>query len=183
MVTYDRIFYICRVVRCGISFFIYLLICGAVTLLQGVYYFIMSVCCFFGHKDCSDNVEESLRTTIIDLLQQGVATFYVGNHGKFDYKVKYLLRELSQSYEFTYAVVLTAPPTTKTTDETEDYSDSIVPEEIENCPPKYRIDKRNRWMEKQADVVVCYITHTIGGAYQYVKLAKSHKKKIINIAK
>ena len=63
-----------------------------------------------------------------------------------------------------------------------DYSDTMLPEGIENVPPRFAISWRNKWMLKQADMVITYITHSWGGAAQFADLAKRQRKQVINIA-
>ena len=59
----------------------------------------MSACTFFGHKYVSQNIEPTLRSTLIDLIENhNVDLFYVGNHGGFDAMVRRVLRELSDKY-------------------------------------------------------------------------------------
>jgi hypothetical protein len=65
--------------------------------------------------------------------------------------------------------------------EYDDYSDTMLPEGIETIHPRYAISWRNNWMIKQSDYVVNYITHSWGGAFQYVEKAKRQKKNVINI--
>ena len=65
----------------------------------------------------------------------------------------------------------------------EDLSNSIFPEGMENGPPRFAIDRRNRWMIDQADHVICYVQKTWGGAYNYVRLARKKGKVIHNLGK
>ena len=44
------------------------------------------------------------------------------------------------------------------------YEETILPDGIESVPPRFAISWRNKWMIKEADIVVCYITHSWGGA-------------------
>lgn len=49
------------------------------------------VCTFFGHKDTPKEIEPTLRSTLIDLIEnKNVNVFYVGNNGNFD-TIYYLL--------------------------------------------------------------------------------------------
>lgn len=49
----------------------------------------MSVCTFFGHRDCPSSIEPNLKQALIHLIDaQSVDTFYVGNHGAFDAMVR-----------------------------------------------------------------------------------------------
>ncbi len=118
---------------------------------------------------------------LIDLItNHGVDMFYVGHQGQFDAYVHSELKKLKQEYaQINYAVVLTYMPGKKT--EYDDYSDTMLPEGIESVHPHYAISWRNNWMLKQSDYVVTYITHSWGGAYQYVEKAKRQKKTIISL--
>ena len=72
------------------------------------------VCTFFGHKDTPKEIEPTLRSTLIDLIEnKNVNVFYVGNNGNFDTMVRRQLEDLSQTYPITYSVVLAYLPTEK----------------------------------------------------------------------
>jgi len=104
----------------------------------------------------------------------------VGHQGQFDAYVHSELKKLKQEHpQINYAVVLAYMPGKKT--EYDDYSDTMLPEGIESVHPHYAISWRNNWMLRQADYVVTYITHSWGGAYQYVRKAVRTKKKVINL--
>lgn len=65
-----------------------------------------------------------------------------------------------------------------------DYSDTIFPDILTKTPPKYAIDKRNRWMVKISDYVVCYCEHKANfGAAKYVNIALKKEKSVINLYK
>ena len=75
------------------------------------------------------------------------------------------------------------PPASKgELSQSQDYTDTMYPEGIETVPKRFAIDWRNRWMLKQADYVVTYITHSWGGAAKYEQLAKKHEKIIYNLS-
>ena len=140
----------------------------------------MAVCTFFGHRECWGLEPERLRTTIEELIGIGVDTFYVGNQGQFDGMVRSVLRKLSLEYpQIRYAVALAYLPTEKR--EGEDHSDTIYPEGMEDGPPKFAITRRNKWMLDVSDYCICYIHHTWGGAYQFVRKAKHKGKTVINL--
>ena len=46
---------------------------------------------------------------------------------------------------------------------------------------KEKISKRNDWMMKCADMIIAYVCHNSGGAYNSLKTAERYNKKIINI--
>ena len=56
-------------------------------------------CTFFGHRIVPNEIEPTLRSTLIDLIDNhDVDLFYVGNHGGFDAMVHKVLKELSAIY-------------------------------------------------------------------------------------
>jgi uncharacterized phage-like protein YoqJ len=142
----------------------------------------VAVCTFFGHRDCPEAIRPKLRETLIELIEHdGVDSFYVGNQGAFDAMVRSVLRELTPKYpHISYSVVLAYMPTKR--NEYEDYSDTMLPEGIETVPKRFAISWRNKWMLRQSDYVVTYITHSWGGAAQFATLAEKKGKMIVNIA-
>ena len=136
---------------------------------------------FFGHKDTPKEIEPTLRTTLVDLIENHDATeFYVGNNGNFDTMARHQLEELSHTYPITYSVVLAYLPTKKS--EYDDFTNTIYPEGIETAPKRFAISYRNKWMINQADVVVTYITHTYGGAWQFKVIAQKQGKMVIELS-
>ena len=136
---------------------------------------------FFGHKDTPKEIEPTLRTTLIDLIENhGATEFYVGNNGNFDTMVRRQLENLSQTYPITYNVVLAYLPTKK--NKYEDHSNTILPEGIETVPKRFAISYRNKWMVEQSDVVVTYVTHSFGGAAQFKTMAERQGKTVIELS-
>ena len=136
---------------------------------------------FFGHKDTPKEIEPTLRTTLVDLIENHDATkFYVGNNGNFDTMVRRQLENLSQTYSITYNIVLAYIPTKKS--EYDDYTNTILPEGIETVPKRFAISYRNKWMLEQSDVVVTYVTHSFGGAWQFKAMAERQGKTVIELS-
>lgn len=102
--------------------------------------------------------------------------------GSFDSMVRSVLKELVSLYpQINYAVVLERMPPKGDEFDTRDYSDTMLPEGIETVHPCFAISWRNKWMIKQSDYVVTYITHSWGGASQFAELAEKQKKTVINV--
>ena len=141
----------------------------------------MPACTFFGHRECPKSIKPKLREVLVDLItNRDVDLFYVGHQGQFDTYVHSELKKLKQEYpQINYAVVLAYMPGKRT--EYDDYSDTMLPEGIESVHPRYAISWRNKWMLKQSDYVVTYITHSWGGAAQYASKAVKAKKCVINL--
>ena len=136
---------------------------------------------FFGHKDTPKEIEPTLRTALVDLIEnKNASVFYVGNNGNFDSMVRRQLEALSHTYPITYSVVLAYLPTKKS--EYDDYTNTILPEGIEAVPKRFAISWRNKWMIQQSDVVVTYVTHSFGGAAQFKELAERQGKTLIELS-
>ena len=144
----------------------------------------MSACTFFGHRACPSSIKPKLREVLIDLIENHtVDMFYVGQQGAFDSMVRSVLKELVSLYpHINYAVVLERMPPKRDEFDTRDYSDTMLPEGIETVHPRFAISWRNKWMTKQSDYVVTYITHSWGGAAQFAELAEQQNKTVINLA-
>ena len=140
-------------------------------------------CTFFGHYDCPSSIKPKLREVLIDLIENhAVDMFYVGQQGAFDGIVRSVLKDLVSVYpHMRYAVVLDRIPQKRDEFDTRDYSDTMLPEGIEAVLPRFAISWRNKWMLRQSDYVVTYITHSWGGASQFAELAKKHRKAVIEI--
>lgn len=136
---------------------------------------------FFGHKDTPKEIEPTLRTTLVDLIENhGATEFYVGNNGNFDTMVRRQLENLSQTYPITYNIVLAYIPTKKS--EYDSFTNTLLPEGIETIPKRFAISYRNKWMVEQSDVVVTYVTHSFGGAAQFKAMAERQGKTVIELS-
>ena len=139
------------------------------------------VCTFFGHKDTPKEIEPTLRSTLIDLIEnKNVTVFYVGNNGNFDTMVRHQLEDLSQIYPITYCVVLAYLPTDK--NKYDDLKNTIYPEGLETVPKRFAISWRNKWMIEQSDIVVTYVTRNFGGAAQFKEIAMKQKKIVVELS-
>ena len=139
------------------------------------------VCTFFGHKDTPKEIEPTLRSTLIDLIEnKNVNVFYVGNNGNFDTMVRRQLGDLSKTYLITYSVVLAYLPTEK--NKNDNLTNTIYPEGLETVPKRFAISRRNKWMIQQSDVVVTYVTHNFGGAAQFKEMAERQNKNVVEVS-
>ena len=139
------------------------------------------VCTFFGHGDCYDVDKNKLRYAIEELILNGVDIFYVGNQGYFDRVVFECLLQLREIYQhLCVEVILAYLPTTKSVyDPYLEYG--VYPEGIELGPPRFAIERRNKWMLSHADFCLCYVNHTWGGAYKFARQAMRKGLFVINL--
>lgn len=143
----------------------------------------MPACSFFGHRDCPSSIKPKLHEALVDLIENhAVNMFYVGRQGVFDAMARSVLKELRLEYpHIRYAVVLERIPEKRNKSDPCDYSDTMLPEGIENVHPRFAISWRNKWMLDRSDFVVTYITHSWGGAAQFAEIAKRRCQLCINI--
>ena len=137
-------------------------------------------CCFFGHRDTPFQIESDLRKLLIYLIKEkGTDRFLVGNNGNFDRLASEVLADLQAQFpQIKCFVVLSTLPTKNQ----EPYPlETIYPEGLEKIPPRFAIDKRNRWMLAQSDAVVGYIAYSVGGAAHYCNLAQKRGKEFYNL--
>ena len=138
----------------------------------------MATVTFFGHRDTQKETEPALRLTLIDLIENKNATvFYVGNHGNFDAMVRRQLEDLSKTYPIKYYVVLAYMPSKNDTPD----GHSILPEGIETVPRRFAINYRNKWMITKSDIVVTYVTHNFGGAWEFKVLSQKKCKTVMEL--
>ncbi len=143
----------------------------------------MPVCTFFGHSESHGLDAAVLRSTIEDLIKQGVTEFLVGHQGQFDGMVFSCLQELSKDYpELRFSVVLAYLPTHKP--EHDLYKEySFYPEGQEIGPAKFAIERRNRYLIETANICLCYVNRAWGGAYKFARIAKRRCLTVINLGK
>lgn len=137
----------------------------------------MRVTCF-GHRELinTSSIRDILNTVFQKLIQEGAAKFFLGGYGEFDRIAASVLNTLKQNYPY-ITVILVIPYPNQKCDLTL-YDSSVYPP-LENVPARYAILRRNEWMVDQSDIVVSYIRHPFGGAFNTTAYAKRRKKRII----
>ena len=146
---------------------------------------------FFGHRyiDNPFKVEELLEEQIRKLInEKEYVDFLVGRNGEFDQCVSStVLRVRKNVRDDNSALVLMLPyPTAEYLNNEEYfhdyYTDVEISYEASKAHPKSAIQIRNREMVDRADIIICYVQETHGGAWQTVEYARSQNKKVINLA-
>ena len=147
---------------------------------------------FFGHRyvDNIIKVENLLEEQIQKLIDENeFVDFLVGRNGDFDQCVSSsVLRVRKNHRDDNSALVLVLPyPTAEYLNNEESFHEYYTDVEI-SCAasvahPKSAIQIRNREMVDRADLVICYIEHEKGGAWQTVAYAMKQGKPVANLAK
>ena len=146
---------------------------------------------FFGHRyiDNFFAVESKLEEIIRDMLcSKQYVEFLVGRNGDFDQMVSSTVLRMKRNVrDDNSALRLVLPYPTAELENNEDsfynYYDEIeICDEATNAHFKGAIQLRNRSMVDRADMIVCYVDHSHGGAYQTLEYAVKKQKHIINLA-
>lgn len=140
------------------------------------------LCTFFGHRDTPEAARPILQKALRSLIEEdAVYDYLVGHQGAFDRMVLNELKKCKTEYpQIRYAVVLSLLP--EGTGDNGIDAETVYPEGLETVPKRFAVARRNEWMLKQADVVICYVTHSTGGAAKYVQKAERQGKRVIHIA-
>ena len=144
--------------------------------------------CFFGHAQayCSDEIKQQLVDLLRDFANSEDCEFWFGGYGRFDDLAYGCVGEVTSGFKIQRVFV--TPYITESYQknqlECKKYKyDCLIYPEIEKVPYRFAIVARNRWIVNQSDVVICYVNHLYGGAYNAVRHAKSHGKRIINLGR
>ena len=138
---------------------------------------------FCGHSDFCKTAEyeQKMFSLFENLAMDKQVELFLGGYGAFD-RFAYECGKQYQKIHADFTLVFVTPYLRfpKGFDETQ--YDRILYPELEQVPKKFAIIHRNRFMMEQADVVIAYIEHTWGGAYQSYQYAKRKGKTIFNLA-
>lgn len=144
---------------------------------------------FAGHSLIPSNrsLEEKVKELIYQIAKgEDNITCYVGGYGDFDAICARACRDIKQ-FGLNIEVVYVSPYLRSSEMEKikemqrSRLCDSSLYPPIENVPLKYAISKRNEWVMCNADLIIAYVKHNYGGAYNSLRIAKRKNKKIINL--
>lgn len=146
---------------------------------------------FFGHRyiDNPFQIESQLDIIIEKLIREKeYIEFLVGKNGDFDQYVSSAVLKAKRKYrdDNNFLVLVLPYPTAEYQNNVEYFEEYY--DEIEICEAsakahfKSAIQVRNREMVDRADLIICYVEHESGGAYQTIKYVRKQNKKIINLA-
>ncbi len=146
---------------------------------------------FFGHRYIDDVflAEEHLEQQIYNLIKEKqFVEFLVGRNGEFDKFVASCVLRVRKKYrDDNSTLVLILPYLTAEYLNNEKYfleyyGEIEISQKASFTHPKAAIKIRNREMVDRADLIICFVQHNSGGAWEALKYAKKQGKRIINIA-
>lgn len=144
----------------------------------------------FGHRYLDDQitVENLLENVIKRILdQKEYVLFLVGRNGEFDQCASSTVLRMRKKYrEDNSELVLLLPYLTAECKNNVGtfnnyYTNVEISYKAAKAHPKSAIQIRNREMVDRADLIVCYVDHKGGGAYETLKYAKKRRKTFINL--
>lgn len=146
---------------------------------------------FFGHRQIDNmiKVESQLEKIICSLLnQKEFVEFLVGREGEFDQLVSSTVRRCKRKIRNDNSSLIWIMPYVTAEYRNNENSFLDYYDEIEICEQasmahyKSAFQIRNRAMVDRSDLVILYIEHPSGGAYQTFRYVQSNEKKYINLA-
>ena len=141
---------------------------------------------FCGHAEFYS--AKSLETVLINILESNIgkqsAIFYLGGYGHFDEFARKTCKAFKNSHSKATSYFVTPYLDEKylKNKDIDIYYDGVLLPDIEKVPKRFRIIERNKWMVRNADLVIAYVKYDWGGASQMLNYAKKLNKKIINLA-
>ena len=138
---------------------------------------------FFGHRDAPDRVAAAVEGVLRPLIEKEKAdVFYVGNHGHFDRMVQGVLFRLRKEYPHIQAIEVLAYMPEQGDPLPAAALDTLLPAEVVRGLPRFALLRRNDWMLRESDTVVCYVTHDFGGAAGMKRKALAKGKRVIELS-
>jgi len=145
--------------------------------------------CLIGHAFVPNQpmIKEKVKEQLKEVFSSSSdITCYLGGRGDFDNLSAIVCKELKREFPFIERVYVTPYLTPNEQSKINlliksDLYDSSLYPPIENTPLRFAISKRNEWMIINSDIVIAFVNHSWGGAYNSLKIAKRKKKTIIII--
>lgn len=143
---------------------------------------------FCGHSQFirTPQLEEAFIRLLEERIGDESAEFFFGGYGGFD-EFAYQCGKCYQKEHPNTKLIFVTPYMTESYQKNhlcynKEKYDEIVYPEIEDKPKRFAILYRNQWMVESADLVVAYVRHTFGGAYQTYRYAQKLQKEIVNLS-
>ena len=141
---------------------------------------------FCGHSTYIE--KENHQTQVLQILESEIgdeeAEFFLGEYGCFD-SFAYKCAKIYQKNHINAKLIYITPYIKNKKDILVQPSrfDGIIYPPLETVPKRYAIFHRNRWIVDNSDVIITYIEHSFGGAFEMYKYAQKQHKKIYNLTR
>jgi len=143
----------------------------------------MKTVTFCGHSSLQHSNYEQIRKQLYgvldELIQKGARDFLIGGSGEFDRMCAIAVGFFKMKNPHISCILVT-PKVCRDYDK--DLYDRNEHPALGRVPKKYLISKRNEYMADRADVVIAYVTHSIGDSHKMLAYAESRNKRIIHLS-
>ncbi len=141
---------------------------------------------FCGHSRLfgKDFLEDKILKILEAEIKGEKVDFYLGAYGDFDSiaKMSCSIYQKTHSNSKLYFISPYVDNTyLKNLEDMIKTYDGIIYPEIENTPKRFAIVARNKWMVRQADLIIAYVDYSWGGAVKTLDYALKIKKHYINL--
>ena len=139
---------------------------------------------FIGHSRLNnyDSLIPKIDQALQNLADKGFLTFLCGGYGSFDFLCAERLLMLKRQRPELESILVHPYPRPHLHDTVMKLFDRTLYPGLEDCPPRFAIPLRNRWMVEQSQAALCYVTHDWGGAAQTFGYANRTLLQVINLA-
>lgn len=143
---------------------------------------------FCGHASfcATDALKQQLLSVLDKEIGEKTVSFYLGGYGGFDEFAYTCCKKYQENHPNARLVFVTPYITEayqrKNLPILQKQYDEILYPALEGKPLRFAISYRNKWMAENADLMIAYVLHDSGGAYQTYSHAKRKGKTVINLA-
>ena len=142
---------------------------------------------FCGHSDyvpCANDECLAMEFLFQNIPCDEECEFFLGEYGSFD-SFAYGIAKKYKKNKPTAKLIFVTPYISNEYLKRHDVDnrfDLVIYPELEKSPPRFAIAKRNKWIAKNTDILICFVNRKLGGAYTMLNYAKKYSKIIFNLA-
>ena len=139
---------------------------------------------FFGHSDFIPN--DKIRDDIFEILN-GVAgdsavEFFLGGYGAFDLFAFRCCLDYKKTHDKARLILVTPYLTlSRNLLSIANECDEVLYPPLESVTPRFAISARNKWIAESADIIISYVNHSWGGAYEACRHCAAKGKRLVNL--
>ena len=140
------------------------------------------ICSFIGHGDIweTKEIEIKLKEILEKIIEEkGVATFYLGGYGQFDFLCATAVREIKVKYPHIKSYLILAYYNPKIDHDNQSLYDGTIYPNLEHIPKRFCILERNKWIVDNSNIIISQVKYSFGGAYKTFEYARKPSGKII----
>lgn len=136
-------------------------------------------CFFIGHREADERLlPELLRCVERLVTEEGVAYFYVGNHGGFDRIAAAAVKKTREKYTgITLMMVLSYHPGEHSVELPQGFDGLYYPTGLEKVPKRFAVARANKLMVDSCEWLVAYAYHGASNSRNLLEYAENKSMK------